>query len=214
MALVAPPTLTVGAAPRVNLMPRAEVERRGRNVLLRRWIWGLVAALAVVVIAAGAAFWMLFTAQLRLASENLRTQALITQIAELQPVSEKLALEKDLTTFRTGAMATDLTWTTLVTSVQSALPVGVALTGFSLVPGGAPVGEDPAGEIGASGTLTLTSQTPAEIVTLVRSLRPIPGVVVVDGWEATTAEGGFTYLLRIVFDQSVYTGAYAEEATE
>lgn len=214
MALASAPALTVGAAPRVNLMPRSERERRGRNALLRRWAWGLVAALLVVVLAAAGASALQLMAQQRLALENARTQTLLTQIAELQPVSRKLALEEDLAGFRSAAMASDLEWSGLLSTVQTVLPPGVTVDGFVFAPGGVPATDDPATEIGAFGELTLWSQTPTEIVTLVRALRPIPSVLQVDGWEAKAEEAGYAYVLRIAFDQTVYTHAFAEEAAE
>lgn len=214
MALASAPALTVGAAPRVNLLPRSERERRGRNALLRRWVWALVGALAVVVIASAGAFSLLLASQVRLGVENTRTQTLLSQIAALQPVSQKLALEEDLQAFRTDAMAADLAWTGLLATVQAVLPPGVTVSGFDLGPGGVPATDDPTTEIGAFGEVRLWSQTPTEIVTLVRSLRPIEAVLQVDGWETTAEEAGYTYVLRIAFDQSVYTGAYAGEGDE
>lgn len=208
------PALVIGGPPRVNLMPRAEVERRQRNGLLRRWLWGLVAALAVVVLAVAAAFVLQAAAAVRLVTEQARTTTLLSQIAELQPVSKKIALQDELSGFRSQAMATDLVWSNLVGAVEPALPAGVSLTGFALVPGGAPVGDDPTAELGASGQLTLTSTAPTEIVAVVRSLRGVPGIRTVDVWSAQSDEAGFAYTLRITYDQSFYTGAYAAEVTE
>ena len=62
MARAAAPALAVGGPPRVNLMPRAETERRAAAALLRRWLWCLVAALAVVAIAVAGAFGQEFGA--------------------------------------------------------------------------------------------------------------------------------------------------------
>lgn len=47
-----------------------------------------------------------------------------------------------------------------------------------------------------------------------RAVRQVPGVLSVDGWEITTDTLGYVYLLRIVFDQSSYTGAFAEEVAQ
>lgn len=212
MALLASgPSLVVGAAPRVNLLPRAEVERRARGALLRRWVWALVGALLVVVLAVAAGFALQAGAALRLVDEQARTNVLLSQIAELQPVRQKLELRTELETFRTDAMATDLAWSQLTAAVEPVLPGGVTLAGFVLTPGGSPAGEDPALEVGASGQLTLTSPTPAEIVTVVRALRDAPGVRTVDVWDTQSDEAGFAYTVRITYDQSFYTGDYAAE---
>ena len=205
------PSLVVGGAPRVNLLPRAVTERRERNQLLRKWGWAIVGALAVVVIAVGAAFALQAAASLRLATEQARTNSLHGQIAELAPVRQKLALQEELGGFRAEAMASDLTWANLVGAIQPSLPGGVTLAGFSLTPGGAPTGDDPSAEVGASGELTLTSPAPTEIVTVVRALRQIPGIRTVDVWGAESDEAGFAYTLRITYDQSFYTKAFAEK---
>lgn len=204
----------LGAAPRVNLMPRAETARRERSSLIKKWVWGIASALLVVVLVAAGAFFLQVTAAMRLVEENARTNALLTQIAALTDVRAKLDLETELADFRTAAMGTDLTWVQLLETVDRALPEDVAVVGFSLAPGGLAQGDDPTVEVGATGTLTLSSASPAEIVPLVRDLRAIDGVLEVDGWQSTAEDESYEYELRISFDQSVYTGAYAEEAAE
>lgn len=203
-----------GGAPRVNLMPRAETERRQRAVLARRWIGALVAALLLVATASGLAFALQIFAAQRLVVEQARTTSLLGQLAELGDVRQALDLEADLQTFRADAMATDLRWSPLIATVQQQLPDGVSITGFSLAPGPAPQGDDPTAEEGVSGTLTLSSATPTEIVPIVRALRPLPGVLEADGWQSTAEQDSYSYEIRIALDQSVYTGAYAKEDAE
>ena len=211
------PALTLGGLPRVNLTPRSEIERRERAALLSRWGWGIAAALLVVVLVASGAFVLQTAADQRLAAENARTNDLLIQVAALAPVREKLTLESELQAYRTQAMGTDLTWSALTATAELALPEDVVLAGFALAPAAVPAGDDPSAEVGVTGTLTLHSGSPAEIVPYVRALRELPGVmsVVTDGWQlqAETDEG-YSYLIRVVVDQSVYTGAFAEEAGE
>lgn len=203
-----------GAAPRVNLMPRGETERRERSALAKRWLGALLAALVVVGVASAGAFWLQFSAGLRLAAENARTGTLLSQLAGLSDVRRALDLETELQAFRADAMANDLSWTGLLATVQSALPAGVAVSGFSLVPGDIPQGDDPSVEVGVAGTVTVTSATPAEIVPIIRALRLLPGVLEADGWQVMEEQDAYFYELRMVVDQSVYTGAYAGEAEE
>ncbi|WP_127818311.1 PilN domain-containing protein [Microbacterium sp. CPCC 204701] len=214
MATANPAIQAWGAAPRVNLMPRAESERRQRTRLAKRWIGALVGALLAVVVASGLAFGLQVVAAQRLAVEQARTTSLLGQLAELGEVQRALDLESDLRDFRAGAMATDFRWSPLIATVQQQLPAGVTLTGFSLAPGPVPQGDDPSAEVGVSGTVTLSSATPTEIVPLVRALRPMPAVLEADGWEATAEDGAYAYEIRIALDQSLYTGAYAEEDAE
>lgn len=214
MAPANPAIQVWGAAPRVNLMPRAETERRQRTRLAKRWIGALVGALLAVVAASGLAFGLQVVAAQRLEVEQARTTSLLGHLAELEDVQRALDLESDLQNFRADAMATDLRWSPLIATVQEQLPPGVTITGFSLAPGPVPQGDDPSAEVGVSGTLTLSSATPTEIVPLVRALRPLPAVLEADGWQASAEDGEYSYEIRIALDQSVYTGAYAEEDAE
>lgn len=209
MAFAQPAITGLGSIPGVNLMPRAEIERRERTTLIRRWLRGVVAALVVVALLAGAAFWLQTTAAVRNAVAMQRTSTLLGEVAVLAPVRGKLELKSELEEYRAQAMGTDLRWSALLTTVERVLPSGVTVSGFSLAPGGLPVAEeDPLAEAGAEGTLALSSATPAEIVPLIRALRPLDGVLEVDGWEVAAENGIYSYVLRIAYDQSVYTGAY------
>lgn len=212
MAFASTPALTIGAAPRVNLLPRTEIDRRARGALLRRWGFGLAAALLVVLLVAAGAFWLQASAAMRLAVENARTNALLTEVAALQPVRDKLTLESELTGYSTQAMGTDLTWATVSATAERALPDDVVLAGFNLTPASLPIGDDPALEPGVAGTLTLTSPSAVDIVPYVRELRTLPGVMATqtDGWAVESDSEGYKYTIRIVIDQSVYTGAFAE----
>lgn len=212
MALMQTTAITVGGAPRVNLLPRAVIERRERATLLRRWGWGLVGALAVVVLAAGGTYALQLAAQQRLDAENARTANLLAEVAALQPVAQKLSLETELADFRTQAMGTDVTWTAVLDTVRGALPADVGLIEYTLAPGGLPLGDDRETEIGAKGTITFTSAGPTDIVALIRSVRALPGVIDADGWANTLSGSEYRYELRVAFDQTVYTGDYAEEA--
>jgi hypothetical protein len=217
MAAANPPAFAVGAQPRVNLMPRGEINRRERGELVRRWVWIFLAAVAAVALATGAGIWMQWTAQQRLAAEESQTTALLNQMAGLADVRQAADLEAELTDFRVQAMATDLNWPTLVAQVHDVMPEGVVMAGFDLTSGAIPLGDDPSLEVGAVGTFTFASASPVEIVPLIRAARALPGVMDADGWELTSEDGDprvYTYVLRAVADQSIYTGAFAAGAGE
>ena len=207
-------SLAVGGPPHVDLMPRAVTERRDRNALIRRWGWGIVGALVVVILAVGGAFFLQAQATLRLATETADTNSLLGRIAALSDVGAKVKLDEELDEFRSVAMGTDLGWGAALESITSRLPEGVTVTDFSLGPGANPLGEDRALETGVAGEVTLASSTPTEIVALVRTLRSAPEVVRVDGWDSTSSEAGFSYLIKVELDQSFYTGQYVPEVTE
>lgn len=214
MALAQAAVSGFGGVPRVNLMPRAEIDRRERGILIRRWLRGVVAALAVVVLLTGAAFWLQTTAAIRLALENARTNDLLAQVAALAPVRAKLDLVAELEGFRAQAMGADLEWSRLTSLAETALPDGVTLTGFTLAAGVLPAGDDPAAEVGATGDLTLESGSPLETGAFIRSIRDLDGVLAADGREVKAETGVYTYLIRIDYDQTAYTGDFAAEVSE
>jgi hypothetical protein len=201
-----------GAVARINLMPRSELDRRARETLTRRWVWGVMGAIIVALLIIAAALWLKWTADQQLAAEQARTNDLLIEISALAPVSQALATEADLTEYRSSAMAADLTWTPVVQKVVSVLPADTTLTGFDLEIGGLPVGDDPAAETGLTGTYSIDSPTPLDIVSIIRSLRGVEGVLYADGQsvtESTVIDGRYAYLLMVTFDQTVYSGAFA-----
>ena len=207
-------TIPIGGAPFVNLIPPSETTRRQTIRLFKRWAAAVVAVVVLVAIATAGAFWLQLTASQRLVAETARTQSLLTQLSELSPVQAQLDLQSELTAFRSDAMATDLRYSALVSSIAGVLPAGSAVSGFTLAPAGMPQGEDPALEVGAAGSVTIASPGPQEVVPIVRAIRALPGVMEADGWEIGAADGGYTYEVRVAFDQSVYTGEFAEEDAE
>lgn len=201
----------VGGIPRVNLMPKAEIERRERGKLVSRWLLALLAVLVVVVLASAGTFWLQLSATQRLAAEHASTQDLLGDLAALSEVRTTLDTEAELSGFRAEAMARDFEWAPVLTELQSVLPSDAVVTGYTLTPGSAPTDADPEGEIGATGTLTVTSDGAEEIVALVRSLRALPAVLDADGWQVMSGDGGYIYQLSATLDQTIYTGAYLDE---
>ena len=135
------PSLIIGGAPRVDLMPRAEIDRRERNALLQRWVRILLLVLLVVVVAIGGAGVLNWTTQQRLAAENQRTQTLLTEIASMKDTRAMLDMKAELGMFRTTAMSAEVDWPTAFAKILSAVPEGVQMTGFELSTGAAPLEE-------------------------------------------------------------------------
>ena len=201
-------------APRVNLMPRSEIVRRERDSLVRLWVWVALGAIVVAVLIIAGAFAFKFFADQRLVAEQARTNALLTEIASLSEVSKAIATESELTDFRTDAMATDLAWAPVMAKITGVLPADTTITGVDLAVGGVPQGDDPAVEQGLVGTVTFDSPTPLDIVALIRSLRGVEGVLYADGQSVTSSqvsEDRFSYLLKVEFDQSMYSNEFAAE---
>jgi hypothetical protein len=198
--------------PRINLMPRSEVARRERDKLVRLWVWIVLGSIVVALLIIAGAFTVKFFADQRLAAEQARTNALLTEVAALSDVSQALAAQTELTDFRAEALANDLAWTPVIAKVTGILPPDTVLTGFDVAVGGVPQGDDPALEPGVAGTITIDSATPLDIVAIIRALRQVDGVLAADGRSVTSsqvAEGRFAYQLDVAFDQSVYSHAFA-----
>ena len=70
-------------------------------------------------------------------------------------------------------------------------------------------GGKPADATGASGTVTFTSSAPVDFVAATRDVRKAAGIRSAEVGDFTSAQGVFTYTVRVVVDQSVYTGAFA-----
>lgn len=203
--------LALAGVPRVNLMPPREIERRKRGALVRGWGWAVLVATLIVALVVGGAFALKYVADQALASQEAETAALLTEFATLSEVSGALGKERELELFRADALGSDFAWVPVVSTIASALPENVRLTGFDLITGGIPQGTDPSREIGLTGTITLVSPDPIDLPTTIRELRAIESVVDVDGRSVTEgqqAPGTYDYELAITFDQSIYSGQY------
>lgn len=198
--------------PRVNLMPRSEVARRERDKLVSLWVWIVLGAIVVALLIIAGAFALKFLADQRLAAEQAKTNTLLSEIAALSDVSEALATQSELTDFRSEAMVSDLAWSPVIGKVTGILPPDATLTGFDLAVGGVPQGDDPAAEPGLVGTISIDSATPLDIVSIIRALRGVDGVLFADGQSVTSSQvsaGRYAYQLNVEFDQTVYSNEYA-----
>jgi len=205
---------TVGVA-HVNLMPRSEIARRERDKLIRLWAWIVLGAVVVVLLVIAVSLVTKLFADQRLAAEQARTSTLQSEIGGLGEVSDALDTQAELTDYRSEAMSTDLEWAPALGEITDALPAGTSLTGFDLGVGDAPTGEgDPAEQPGLTGVVSLESPSPLELPEIVRTLRGVDGILFVDGQSVTgdrSRGDSYAYEVTLQFDQTVYTGAYANE---
>jgi hypothetical protein len=206
------PVLPLGALPRVDLLPPSEVRRRDMLSRARSWVYIGIGALAVAVLAVGAAFAYNMAATVRFALEQSRTQQILVGIAGLSDVSTALATRGELQSMRQEAMAGDLEWGPVVGLVASHLPSGVVISAYTLDAGPVPAADvEPEAATGVSGTVTFTSPAAVDFVAATRDLRRAPGMLSADLETLTSAEGVFTYTVRVELDQTVYTGDFAPE---
>ncbi|UJP10276.1 pilus assembly protein PilM [Microbacterium sp. KUDC0406] len=208
------PRPAAGRRPRVNLLPASELERRTNTATARRWAGIVLIAVAVVAALVVGLQGMHLLASARLASEQNTTQQLTMQMAQLAPVSQSLSARSAIETQRTEAMSGDLAWRPVLDTLASGIPAGSSITGYALTAGPAPAGDDPAATPGVSGTVTLSSATPIDLVSATAKLRTLEPVMSVDVQVLTRDEDVFTYTVTVVLDQTVYTGDFAPEKKE
>ena len=194
-------------------MPPAELERRYRRTLLRRWGLGLVAAAIVTLLVIGGAFTLRLFADARETAERARTDALIAEIASLSEVGDTVRTLDDLESYREDAMVADLDWTALFDSLEQGLPADVVVIGFDITTGAGADAEDPETAEGVTVLLTLASPRPFDIVPAVRGIHTVAQVLSVDGRELRREEDSsrYVYELAVTTTQTVYSDRYATE---
>lgn len=205
--------LVLAGVPRVNLMPRAENERRERIALTRTWAILAMGALAVAAAVIAGAFGLRLAADQALAAEQARTVTLTTELLSYSDVSQGLAAARAREVFRAEAGANDFAWTPLVNSLIAALPDGVTLIEYSIAPGTAPVADSvPEDEVGGTATLTFSAVDPRNQANAVAALVAVPGVLSADAAELHTAgEESYEFVISVVFDQTIYSGDFAAD---
>lgn len=201
----APRGVQLAGIPRVNLLPASEINRRSNTALARRWaVIVLIAAAVVVALVVGLQALNMF-ATARLAAERDRSTALTQELVELAPVSQTMSATKAIEQQRTDAMSGDLAWRPVLNTLAGGLPAGATITGYALTAGPAPTGDDPTAETGLTGTVTLTSTTPVELVTATAKLRALEPVRSVDVQALARDEDVFTYTVTVELDQTIYS---------
>jgi Tfp pilus assembly protein PilN len=120
--------VTVGGAPRVDLMP-PEIRAKRSQLRTRRSLrLALFGVFVLVVVACGATWAWNALAQTSLASAQARQQALLAQQAKYSSVT---TIQNATTLIKAGQVigdSTEIDWQTYLTKLQATLPAGVQLT--------------------------------------------------------------------------------------
>lgn len=224
------PAPAYGAAPRVNLLPPAERERRERMALIRRWVTIAVAVAVVVALVGLVAALRTRSAHRHLADERARTTALAEQLTAYRDVSAATRDRASYQAYRTRVMATDVSWGKVLGALQATLPGGATITGFDAVvatpsAGGAPSAgtSNPgsaAGSAAASAaapagtavtvTLDVSTKRPPDQQAIVAAFAKTPGVLGVDlSSLSSQSYPRYTSTTVVFFDDSVLSGQYA-----
>lgn len=204
-----------GQAPRVDLLPASEKERRARIALAQRWGAIAVGAIAVIGLLSSAALgWRLMSSS-ALTSEQNTSSSLLASLAGFSEVSTALNTTERVNSLRPRAMSTDIDWVGVYRSLDEKLPSGAEIVGLSMAVGGAPTGDVPAESTpGVFIASTIESTDPVDHAELMQSFATIPGVLGVNMTLLTeSGTGAYFYDTTISFNQDIYSGKHEGEAS-
>ncbi|MET0811887.1 MAG: hypothetical protein ABWY03_02460 [Microbacterium sp.] len=211
------PVLAFGGAASVNLLPAVETQRRERLELTRKWAAAAIGSVAVTLVIIVIAFGVNWLATQNLAAQQARTNELLAERAAFAEVSQAITTTQGIEAFRADAMARDFAWAPLYDDVASRLPEGVTIVESSMVPRADPAlaAGVPVESVGASGTISFTAASPSAQALTVEALRDLPGLISVDaGALFAQGESGVEFVVALVYDTTIFSGAYALEGAE
>lgn len=124
--------LIVGGEPRVDLLPPEVLTGRAAKATRRRLGIGVIASVAVVVLAVGGSFALAVQAEAQLLAERARTAEILLEQTEYADVTT-VQYHFDLATAaqQVGA-STEIAWKDYLTQVQATLPASVVIDTVSI----------------------------------------------------------------------------------
>lgn len=209
------PALVLGGAPSVDLLPREVRDTRKSNRARRGII--AVAVLAIVATAGGgaAATYASILAEVRLASEEQRTEALLARQAEFVEVTTLQRQIEERTAARAVITGTEIDWQSVLADVRATLPEGAVVTALA-VDGASPMeayaqaGVPLQGPRVATVSITVQSQTITSAADVVDAMEAVPGFVDVQVPTTAVVDPGIaetTFVLHL--GEGAYSARYA-----
>ena len=205
--------LVMGGTPRVNLLPPKEVENRARKELRMQWLKAFISAFLLIAMPWTVGLQWNAVVHSQLEANVEESEQLQSQLAEYSEVIHLQSNVRNLNALRTQAGSNDQNWEVLTAQIRSVLPAGVALIGFTLVPGAAPVpGSDASAAVGLKGTLTFSAKATSAQADTITRLRTVKTFIDVDASELSSngPGGGFTFVTTFSADQTGYTGRFVQ----
>lgn len=209
------PALVLGGSPGVDLLPREVRDTRKSNRTRRGVI--AVAVLAIVATAGGgaAATYASILADVRLASAEQRTEALLARQAEFVEVTTLQRQIEERTAARAVITGTEIDWQSVLADVRATLPAGaivtsIAVDGASPMQAYAQAGVPLQGPRIATVTFTVESSSILSATAVVDALDAVPGFVDVQVPTSTVADEGIaetSFVLHL--GEGAYSGRYA-----
>ncbi|VXB84716.1 hypothetical protein [Frigoribacterium sp. 9N] len=211
--------ITVGGAPRVDLLP-PEVRAERRAAALTRRVWGGVVVVAVVVgIGSGAAFLERMNAEDDLMVAQGETQTLLMEQGAFADVRSTQAQVSLAAAAQTVGGSTDIDWPAYLEKVQATLPVGVTIVGVSLDQASPLVQyAQPTAPLQGSRVATLTFQATSPTLPSVpdwlNGLATLPGFADAQPGSVTLEEGTYKADVTMHITADAFSGRFAASKDE
>jgi hypothetical protein len=211
--------ITVGGAPRVDLLPpEVRAERRAAALTRRAWA-GVVVVALVVTIGSGAAFLQRMQAEDGLMTAQGETQSLLmaqTKYADLKTTQGQLDLAAAAQ--KVGG-STDIDWPTYLEKVQGTLPVGVTIVSVSLDQASPLVQyTQPTAPLQGSRVATLTFQATSPTLPSVpdwlNGLATLPGFADAQPGSVTLEEGVYKADITMHITADAFSGRFDQTTGE
>ncbi|MBK4348414.1 hypothetical protein [Lacisediminihabitans changchengi] len=169
--------ITLGASPRVHLLPPEVIQGKKERAVRRRLLAALVIVVVMVVLATGVAVVSLAGSAAQLASEQARSALLSAQRAKLGEVTTLQSQVDGITAAQPIAADGQILWEPYLTAVGDTLPAGMTITGFSAqLDGAAADASADTTTVKHAAILTITADSPqAPISDWLDNLASVPG---------------------------------------
>jgi len=211
--------ITVGGAPRVDLLP-PEVRAERRTAALTRRAWaGVVVVAVVVTIASGGAFLQRMQAEDGLMTVQGETQSLLmaqTRYAELKTTQGDVDVAAAAQ--RVGG-STDIDWPGYLEKVQGTLPVGVTIVSVALDQASPLVQyTQPTAPLQGSRVATLTFQATSPTLPSVpdwlNGLATLPGFADAQPGSVTLEDGVYKADITMHITADAFSGRFDDETDD
>jgi len=208
--------ITIGGAPRVDLLPpEVRAGRRADATTRRTWL-GVVVLVAATVVASGAATLHALGAEGELATAQSDTSSLLAQQTQF---SELRATQAQVELVQAGQKvggSTDIDWSAYLADVQSTLPVGVTIESVSLDQASplTPYEQPSTPLLGARvATLTFTASSPSlpSFPVWLDGLATLPGFADALPGSVTLVDGVYDASVTMHINAEAFSGRYDEK---
>lgn len=211
--------VSVGGAPRVDLMPPEIRTKRSQLRFRRKLRVGLVGVLIVVVVACGATWALSTVAQTNLLAAQSESQQLVVQQAQYSGVT---TVKNSIALIQAGQRVGDsseIDWQGYLTKLQATLPAGVTLTEVAIdtvtplkayTPATVPL----QGDRIATLAFTATSSSLPSIPTWLDGLETLPGFADATPGDVNLSDGVYTATVTMHINTDAFADRFVKKAAD